>query len=231
MTSTGPAEQPPRASRRGNLRAILLRAFLLFALLPLLSVSALTIWRQYRSNQAQVVEQLTSVATLKEEQVNTWFNSLPVELDMLVANPSVRASMAELLVGQHNEFMLAGWRKTLVDTLFVSKASGQKFDEVFLVDSNGLVVVSTNPIQEGYSVRGERFFQEGLKNSYVQAPVYAALYDQPIIFAATPVYDEQHVLRGVLAGAASLKTLEGVVPCEFGDRQPLAELHRPPAWA
>ena len=212
MTSTGAAEQPPRAGRRDNLRNNLLRAFLLFALLPLLCVSILTFWRQYRSSQEQVVAQLTSVATLKEYQVNTWFDSLPVELDMLVANPSVRASMAELLVGQHNEFMLAGWRKILVDTLLVSKSSGQKFDEVFLIDTNGQVVVSTEPMHEGYSMKEERFFQDGLKNSVIQPPVYAALYDQqPIIFAATPVYDEKRVLRGVLAGAAKLETLEEIM--------------------
>jgi hypothetical protein len=86
---------------------------------------------------------------LKETQVNTWFSSLPVELDMLVANPIVRASIAELLVGQHNEFMLAGWREILADTLLVSQASGQKFDEVFLIDINGLVVVSTDPNHGG----------------------------------------------------------------------------------
>ena len=212
MTSTNPAGQPAHTRRRDNLGSSLLRAFLFFALLPLLSISALTLWRQYQSSQAQVVEQLTSVATLKETQVNTWFNSLPVELDMLVANPSVRASIAELLVGQHNEFMLAGWREILADTLLVSQASGQKFDEVFLIDINGLVVVSTDPNHEDFSMQDERFFQDGLKHSLVQPPVYAELYDrQPIIFAATPVYDEQHTLRGVLVGAAGLKTLEEIM--------------------
>jgi hypothetical protein len=212
MMSTGAAEQAPRAGRGGSLRGILQRAFLLFALLPLLSVGALTLWRQYRSSQGQVVAQLTSVATLKERQVNTWFNSLAIELDMLVANPSVRASMAELLTGQHNEFMLAGWRGILVDTLLISKSSGQKFDEIFLIDMNGLVAVSTDPAHEGASMLEESFFQKGLKGSLVQPPVYATLYDgQPVIFAATPVYDEQPVVRGVLAGAAKLATLEQIM--------------------
>jgi len=212
MSAACPVEQLPRPRRRNNLRASLLRAFFLFALLPLLSVSILTLWRQYQNSRDQVVAQLTSVVTLKETQVTTWFDSLPVELDMLVANPSVRASMAELLVVQHNEFMLTGWRTILVDTLRISKSSGQKFDDVFLIDINGVVVVSTDPSHEGYSLWEERFFQEGLKNSLVQPPVYSALYDQqPIIFAATPVYDETHVLRGVLAGAARLKTLEDIM--------------------
>ena len=212
MSSVERAEGPPRAGRRENLRGILLRAFLLFALLPLLIVSILTLWRQYQSSQAQVVAQLTSVATLKENQVNAWFDSLPAELEMLVANPSVRASMAQLLVGQHNEFMLAGWREILVDTLLVSKSSGRKFDEIFLIDTNGDVVVSTEPVHESYSAKGERFFQDGLKNSVVQPPVYAERYDeQPVIFAATPVYDEKRVLRGVLAGAAKLATLEEIM--------------------
>ena len=131
---------------------------------------------------------------------------------MLVANPSVRASMAELLVGQHNEFMLAGWRGVLVDTLLVSKSSGQKFDEVFLIDRDGLVAVSTEPKHEGHSVVRESFFQDGLQGPLAQPPVYAALYDErPVIFAATPVHDEQGIVRGVLAGMAKLETLEQIM--------------------
>lgn len=220
MTSPTPTGQPLRAAHSQSLGKSLLRAFLLFALLPLLGVNTLTLLRQYRSSQAQVAAQLTSVATLKETQVNIWFDSLPVELDVLVANPSVRASIAQLLVGQHNEFMLAGWREILVDSLLVSQYSGQKFDEVFVIDINGQVIVSTNPIHEGYSMRQESFFQEGLKHSLVQPPIYAELYDwQPIIFAATPLYDEKRVLRGVLAGAARLKALEAIM----GERSGLGE--------
>ncbi len=212
MIAARPAEQLSRTARHNNLRDSLLSAFLLFALLPLLSVSLLTLWRQYQSSRNQVVAQLTSVVTLKETQVNTWFESLPMELDMLVANPSVRTNIAQLLVSQHNEFVLIGWRAILADTLSVSKSSGQKFDEVFLIDINGVVVVSTNRLHEGYSLREERFFQEGLKNSLVLPPVYSDLYaQQPIIFAATPVYDQEHVLRGVLAGAARLNNLEAIM--------------------
>ncbi len=220
MSQAAPIQPAPGAHASHSLGNSLLRAFLLFALLPMLSINALTLWRQYQSSRDQVAAQLTSVATLKESQVNTWFESLPVELDMLVANPSVRASIAKLMVGQHNEFMLAGWRSILVDSLLVSKSSGQKFDEVFLIDINGRVIVSTNPIHEGYSLQNASFFQEGLKNSLVQPPVYAALYNwQPIIFAATPVYDESHTLRGVLAGAARLEALETIM----GERAGLGE--------
>jgi signal transduction histidine kinase/DNA-binding response OmpR family regulator len=207
-----PGESKPPPSKHRNLRNLLLRAFVLFALLPLLILSILTLWRHYRSSQAQVVAQLTSVATLKENQVNTWFDSLPAELEILVSNPSVSDNMAELLLGQHNEFMLTGWRQLLVDTLLLSKSSGQKFDEIFLIDTNGDVVVSTNPTHEGESVKGERFFQEGLLNSVVQPPASKALFgQQPVILASTPVFDDLDMVRGVLAGAASLRTLEEIM--------------------
>jgi PAS domain S-box-containing protein len=212
MTSTQPAASTARSGKRHGLRDSLLRAFLPFALLPLLTVSILTLWWQYQSSRDQVVAQLTSVATLKEQQVNAWFGSLPAELELLVANPSVRASMAELLVGQHNEYTLAGWRKLLVDTLLLSKSTGRTFDELFLIDGNGQVVVSTDPRHEGYWVATQTSFQQGLKGTVVQPPAISAMYSQqPMIFAATPVKDDEGVLRGVLAGAATLGTLEQIM--------------------
>ena len=73
-------------------------------------------------------------------------------------------------------------------------------------------MVSTDPGHEGYLLIDEPFFQQGLIQSVVLPPVYAAQFDdQPVIFAATPVYDDQEVLRGVLAGKARLDTLEVIM--------------------
>ena len=160
MTSTEPKEQPPAAAGIIPYEVSCCAPF---------CCSRYCHWSPSDFNPVEAVPQQPGPGGgsarlrrhIEESQVNTWFDSLPVELEMLVANPSVRASMAELLVGQLNEFMLTGWRTILVDTLQVSKSSGQKFDEVFLIDANGSVVVSTDPGHEGYLLVDEPFFQQG----------------------------------------------------------------------
>jgi hypothetical protein len=67
--------------RRGGLRRQLLAALLLLMLVPLVGISIATIWRQYEHSRMQIIDQLTSVATLKEAEVETWFNSLSPDLE------------------------------------------------------------------------------------------------------------------------------------------------------
>lgn len=197
--------------RGPGLARTLLSAFLLLVLMPLLVNTGLTIWLQYQSSQAQVADQLTAVATLKEAELKTWYNSLPMDLELLVANTSVSANISVLLVGQHNEFVLAGWRQILVETLIVAQASGRKFEEVFLADQVGRVIVSTHPDREGSSIADQAFFNEGLKGSYLQPPMHSNLWGQVVVIAATPVRDEKGTVRGVLVGTAGLSTLDKIM--------------------
>ncbi len=198
--------------RRGSLARTLLSAFLLLVLIPIFCINAVHIWRQYENSRAQVVAQLTSVVTLKKHEVETWFTSLPIDLELLVANPSVSANISELLVSEHNEFVLAGWREILIDTITVAQASGHKFDEVFLIDTTGKVVVATNRASEGASLSDQEFFQKGLSTSYVQSPSPSRLYNgSVVVFAATPVRDQKGMVRGVLAGVAGMHTLNAIM--------------------
>src|SRR5262245_36046932 len=82
--------------RRRRLGLTLLIAFLSLTLVPLISISAVTTWRQYEHSREQILNQLTSVATLKESEVRTWFNSLSPTLELLAADPRIRRSATDM---------------------------------------------------------------------------------------------------------------------------------------
>lgn len=110
--------------RRGGLGRQLLGAFLLLTLVPLVGISMVTTWRQYERSRMQIIDQLTSVATLKEAEVKTWFNSLSPDLELLATDPHARASMTGLISGQQDWAMLETWRSTLLET-FKSRAGSR----------------------------------------------------------------------------------------------------------
>ena len=197
--------------RRGSLGRTLLVAFLFLTLAPLVGTSAATIWRQNKNSRAQIIDQLTSVATLKEAEVKTWFNSLSPDLELVIADPRVRSDITELIDGGHDEILLAGGRSPLPDTLKVALVAGNKFDELFLMDTTGTVIVATNPSREGETFQVQPFFKQGLNAPYVQSPFYSLLYDKMVVFAAVPVRDESGMTRGVLAGVAGLSTLNDIM--------------------
>lgn len=178
-------------------------AFLLLTLPALGGISAVTIWRQYENSRQQTIVQLTSVATLKQTEVITWFNSLAPDLELVVADPRVRSDITQLISTQHNEFVTNAWRGVLLDTFKVALIAGHKFDEIFLMDTTGTVIVSTNPIREGQSFGTQPFFKQGMIARYVQTPSDYSSYGT-VIFATVPVRDEKQVVKGVLAGVTDL---------------------------
>ena len=192
--------------KHGSLRRTLLITLLSLTLIPIISISTITIWRQYENSRAQIVNQLTSVAALKEAQLLSWFNSLSSDLELVVANPSVRAYISELINSQHNEIVAASWRGVIEDTLKVALVHENKFDEIFIIDERGKVIISTDPGRDAHDFSDALFFQESLNAPFVQAPSFSPIYEKMVIFAAVPLYDENNRLYGVLAGTAKLET-------------------------
>ncbi|OQX65454.1 MAG: hypothetical protein B5M51_00655 [Anaerolinea sp. 4484_236] len=200
-----------RSGRSSGLRRTLLVTLLLMTLIPLIGISIITIWRQYANSRVQIINQLTSVATLKEAQIHSWFDSLSPDLELVVANPRVRANITELIGSQHNEILAAAWRGVILDTLKVALVNEDKFDEIFLIDETGKVIISTNPERDAQDFSDKPFFQEGLRGDFVQAPIFSPLYDEMVVFAAVPLSDGDDQAHGVLAGVAKLETINEIM--------------------
>ncbi len=211
IREVGPASGAHLTWTRSSLGRTMLIAFLLLTLVPLVGMSAVTLWRQYRNSRAQIINQLTSVATLKEAEVRTWFNSLSPDLELVVVDPRVRSVMTELMNGERDEILSAEWRALLQETLSIALVAGKKFDELFLMDTTGTVLVATNSSREGGTFQVQPFFKEGLNAPYVQSPFYSLMYDKMVVFAAVPVREDSGVTRGVLAGVADLDTLNEIM--------------------
>ncbi|MCP4138871.1 MAG: diguanylate cyclase [Chloroflexi bacterium] len=197
--------------RRRSLRQTLLIALLLLTLTPLISISVVTISRQYENSQRQIINQLTSVATIKEDQLLNWFNSLAPDLGLVAENSSVRNSISELMGSQHNEIVAAAWGSVILDTLKVALVHENKFDEIFIIDERGVVIISTNTERDAHNFSAQPFFKEALDAPFVQAPVYSLLYDEMVVFAAVPLLDEDNHFYGVLAGVAKLDTINEIM--------------------
>ncbi|HET9224743.1 MAG TPA: hypothetical protein VFO07_19680, partial [Roseiflexaceae bacterium] len=142
---------------RSRLGRTLLIAFLSLTLVPLISISAVTTWRQYDHSREQILNQLTSVATLKEAEVKTWFNSLSPTIELLAADPRIRTSAAAMLNARSQT--AASAHAALQDALGVRDG---KFVELFLMDRQGLVTIATNSGRQGNSYDIQPFFQKGL---------------------------------------------------------------------
>ncbi|MBE7468821.1 MAG: hypothetical protein DPW09_02395 [Anaerolineae bacterium] len=200
----------------GSIRTRLLVAFISIVLLTGLIIAATSTYVNFKNAQEQVFNQLGSVAALKESQVNAWVGDLQSELDGLL----FYEDDLWLTIGMLSKELPISHKSRATNHILrnfqglVEQAG--KFDEVLLLDQNGQVFLSTNELQQGKIYKNELYFNEGLKDAYVQPPRYYPSLEQTVIIFARPIRDPKGHTWGVLAGRASLDTLSKIMSERVG---------------
>jgi GAF domain-containing protein/HAMP domain-containing protein len=200
------------AMRRGTIRNRLLFAFVLVAVLPLFLTGIISSLVSASNLETQVKDQLESVATLKEAEIVTWTERLGQALGASLSKADqthlntvfgdLEATPPIVFSYSHNQ---------LLDSFQTSMERSTLFDEVFLLNLEGRVVVSTLAKQEGKSFAGQAFFEEGLKKNFIAPPLYAPSLETFRIIVSQPILNEQEVPIGVLAGRANLDILNEIL--------------------
>jgi len=62
-----------------------------------------------------------------------------------------------------------------------------RFDELFAMNLQGEVIVSTDAAQQGENYKNEPLFQEGLQGYSVQPPAISPMTDQTSVFVVRPI--------------------------------------------
>jgi GAF domain-containing protein/HAMP domain-containing protein len=207
-----------RILRFGTIRTRLLVTFIILVLLPSLAVGTLSSLLYAQAAREQVFDQLVSVATLKQAEVEGWAKDLISNL--LLAMPAADQLPATQMVLEGSESVDAFvYRSAYVReynrfTLIITR--GQVFDEIFLVDPSGLIILSTDATREGLNEYGYPYFDEGLKGPYVSPQYLSQQTNRRIITVAAPVTDAEGKVTGLLAGRVNLERLENIVAIRVG---------------
>ncbi len=210
---------PKRSSLQGvfsqsrSLRTRLLITTILLVLIPVLVTGIVTIYISSQGLRADAFDQLESVATLKEAQIKTWLESLQTNLDLVFINPESLKKVSELALNSSSqELDKSAIRSELTNN---SQRSGY-FAEIFVMDKDGNIVVSTNNGQEGKIMTTQSFFHEGLKGPYVTPPTYELSLSNYTIVISQPLISNTGKTIGVLAGRVNLSTLNEIMQQRAG---------------
>jgi GAF domain-containing protein/HAMP domain-containing protein len=190
---------------QGSIRSRLPFAFTMMALLLAGGIGASAIIVSGLTLQRQAVNQLESVATLKEAAIETWVEALQIELSTLLMSPDAiehAATMAQRDPASPGQYDQA--YHELHSRFQQTVALTGRFEELLLIDLTGRVVLSTNSNQEGRSRQSEAFFQRGLEAPYITPPIYSPALQVTSVFVAQPVKDQQGETVAVLAGRAGM---------------------------
>ncbi|MBN1584522.1 MAG: GAF domain-containing protein [Anaerolineae bacterium] len=189
-----------------RIRDRLVFVFIIIVLVVVGAVSTTSVLVGSRDAQERTFSQLESVVALKASAVDTWVQDLQLELDILLTEAYEVTRVRTVLLWdplsnpQDAQVTLRRRLQNVIDR-------SQRFEELFIIDLEGKVVLSTDVAQEGKIYNYEAYFQRGLQERYVQPPRYYPSLGKTAVIAVRPLVDLYGDVLGVLAGRASIKQL------------------------
>jgi PAS domain S-box-containing protein len=187
--------------------------FILIAIVPLVIVGAATYENSRRTIIRQAIGHLVSINILKEAELNHWIENGKMALLRLAARPFFKDSFRE--VERHHDFADAQhWnlhQQIVEDHLRPYLGQGDFLELFILRLEDGLVLISSDPSQEGKYRENEPYFIEGKQGTYIQNVTYSQSLEQAVMTIATPINDRQGNLIAVLGGRLDLVELTKVM--------------------
>ncbi len=200
-----------------TIRTRLLIGFLFMALLPALGISAGTIVVGYYNGRQQAIDQLESVAALKDLEIQSWINRIQPELSVAI-NEEFATERASIVLRLAKMGQRYGTYNSAMRTRFrVLVGQSAELTELFLIDIYGRVALSTIQGREGQEfIDAADLFYPGLTGLRVIKPPPNASVDYPSLVVLLPVYGNEGEVIGAVAGRAPLDTLEAILSDRTG---------------
>lgn len=202
-----------------SIRNRLQTAFLIMVLIPTITFGVVSVFFGVSNGHQQVEDQLTSVAVLKQAEIEMWVKSIKSDLLSLVLEAETTDHMCSLL-SSAEEIEGPGYSYSyLYDRFNTLLDATQRLDELFLVNLDHQVVLTTNQqnLESVVSVvssvgnHAHQILQAGLRGENVNLIALSQLYKGFVVIVVRPVLDRRGELCGLLVGHASSARLSEIM--------------------
>ncbi len=194
---------------RDSIRTRLLIAFTALVAIPVLVTSTVSGILGAESLKQRALDQLESVAVLKEAEVTNWLAELYNDLTLAILADENQAAASTLLGSdaEPNQDTYSGLEEHLQRVLI----SSPRFQELFILNSNNQVILSTDAAQVSKIYSDWHLFTEGAQGPDYIPPFYSPSLQAMSLIVARPILNKEGQLLGALAGRASLNALDEIM--------------------
>ncbi|HLO33820.1 MAG TPA: GAF domain-containing protein [Anaerolineales bacterium] len=189
-----------------QLRAQLTLAFVLLGTLPVLIVTFAILNRTGSQATDQVYNQLDSVAELKNDQTLRWLDEGNLAMDTLLSG-SESKRFAAFATSQIPNTL----EQNNLNNILVGAVKTQYFKRLFIYNTEGKVVASSDPDDIGQSVSKEPYFKVSLHADYIQSPISEPANNQLVMYITRPLRGDKIQASGVLAGELNIASLADIM--------------------
>lgn len=126
------------------------------------------------------------------------------------ALPEKEAAIKKEKVQENPEYQAVNKELVLIT------GGGEKYEELFILDPSGAVIVSTVYENEGKSAKNADFFASGLKTTFIQNIFVSEITKKLSMVISTPIKDESGKVEGVLGARLNLSTFYELIKGPIG---------------
>jgi PAS domain S-box-containing protein len=156
----------------------------------------------------QVVNQLESVGTLKQNQIQRWLNTGDLLLDSAVSDVGNYGLLVRAMGSPDDPNVIVSNPNYLLKTLLNVRTKAEvPFRELFLYSAAGRIISSSDETQIGKVVNLQPYFAPSLKDNHTQPPYYEVGTAELNMVITRPLKDSSGTVVGVLAGRLDISTL------------------------
>jgi len=185
----------------------------LLAILPVLIIGLSATLISSQGLREKAFDELNSIALLKSNAIHEWLQTLQTNLPLVLENQRVKEGVVAIL--QNDQEHLIGQGQLRKELSSFNDKTGY-FTEIFVLDRDGKVVLSTDGTQEGKIQKNQGFFQNGLTGTFISPPIYEISLNNYSITLSEPILARNGAVIGVLAARINIFKLSEIMEQETG---------------
>jgi PAS domain S-box-containing protein len=189
----------PAGIHKPTIQARLISYYAIFALVTVALMAYFAYLQAARALRSSVEDKLDTVANLKANFLNQWVDEEQRNAILLASLPELRKYSGALLDPNAVADDRNHAREALTDLVILIAQRAADFQDVQILDRDGLIVISASPANVGKSEFGQPFFTEGQTKTFVQRFYKSDLFGKPLLTISTPLFDDKNKRVGVLA--------------------------------
>jgi GAF domain-containing protein/HAMP domain-containing protein len=196
--------------RFSSIRSRLTAAFAAVAVIPLIIAAAAASTIGTKATEDSAIDLLTTVIDLKHAAVMSWLADLKQVVATEAAANQDNISPASLLFESPDTEQYQQKQKILQERLTGSLHQNTDFQEFFIVDRHGNVILSTEENHQGLVIGHETLFNNALEAAFITPMVKMDALGGEALLVVEPVYSDNQ-LAGFFVGSAALDQLSEIM--------------------
>jgi len=201
-----------------NVRSRITLLFVLLAVVPVVVVGFLAYYTGRQSIEQVEINHLVSTNLMKSSELTRWIEAYQQRMEELAQRPLLIQYSATMVDFDPADPVYDVSRLALEEDHLKPRIKPRGgFTEVSVISPDkGIILASSDEIQEGKYYANQRFFAEGKTHTYTQGVFYSIPLQQTTMMVSTPINDRREMLVAVLAGRLDLRGLSTIMSAQSG---------------